>query len=207
MTDLITLPRKHIDYAAHALEHFNKDAPDPLVSETIHHLRTALAAQQPKQEPVAWMFVNLDGECEQIEYGTPPTDDDSITPLYIAPPEDEALRRDAERYQWRPLYAAPPDAPTVKESLTHPGYVIGSHWLETAYSRICAGEAEADVLRDCGWERVDGIEALRRDAERYRWLRERAWFQFEFEGRYGDSGETVQELDAAIDAAMKEDKT
>ena len=31
---------------------------------------------------------------------------------------------------------------------THPGYVIGSHWLETAYSRICAGEAEADVLRD-----------------------------------------------------------
>lgn len=30
----------------------------------------------------------------------------------------------------------------------HPGYVIGSHWLETAYNRICAGEAEADVLRD-----------------------------------------------------------
>ena len=30
----------------------------------------------------------------------------------------------------------------------HPGYVIGAHWLETAYSRICAGEAEADVLRD-----------------------------------------------------------
>lgn len=49
-------------------------------------------------------------------------------------------------------------------------------------------------------------EALRRDAERYRWLRERAWFQFEFDGRYGDSGETVQELDAAIDAAMKEGK-
>ena len=48
----------------------------------------------------------------------------------------------------------------------HPGYVIGSHWLETAYSRVCAGEAEADVLRDCGWERVD--EALRRDAELWR---------------------------------------
>ena len=30
----------------------------------------------------------------------------------------------------------------------HPGYVIGAHWLETAYSRICAGEAEADVLQD-----------------------------------------------------------
>lgn len=48
----------------------------------------------------------------------------------------------------------------------HPGYVIGSHWLETAYSRICAGEAEADVLRDCGWERVD--QALRRENERLR---------------------------------------
>ena len=45
----------------------------------------------------------------------------------------------------------------------HPGYVIGSHWLETAYSRICAGESEADVLRDCGWERVDDAEVLRRE--------------------------------------------
>ena len=53
MNDNITLPRKHIDYAAHALEHFNKDAPDPLVSEIIHHLRTALAAEQPKT-PAWW---------------------------------------------------------------------------------------------------------------------------------------------------------
>ena len=37
----------------------------------------------------------------------------------------------------------------------HPGYIIGSHWLETAYSRIAAGEAEADVLAEVlgarGW--------------------------------------------------------
>jgi hypothetical protein len=39
-----------------------------------------------KQEPVAWMYVNLDGECEQIEYGAPP-DDPSVTPLYIIPPQ------------------------------------------------------------------------------------------------------------------------
>ena len=66
------------------------------------------------------------------------------------------------------------------EQPKHPGYIIGSHWLETAYSRICAGEAEADVLRDCGLVRItDGMaetadihaivdrqEALRRDAER-----------------------------------------
>ena len=80
-----------------------------------------------------------------------------------------------------PLYTAPPSAAPEP---THPGYVIGSHWLETAYSRICAGEAEADVLRDIGLVRitdgtvetadihaiVDRQEALRRDAERYWWL-------------------------------------
>ena len=38
-----------------------------------------------KQEPVAWMYVNSDGECEQIEYGEP-FDDPSVTPLYTAPP-------------------------------------------------------------------------------------------------------------------------
>jgi hypothetical protein len=36
---------------------------------------------------------------------------------------------------------------------THPGYVIGSHWLETAYSRVCAGESEAEVLADYGYRR------------------------------------------------------
>ena len=111
-------------------------------AELMATLRAALAAPEP--EPVAWMYVNSEGECEQIEYGTEAIDDDSITPLYAAPPT-----------------AAP----------------------------------------------SEDIEALRRDAERYRWLRERAWFQFEFDGRYGDSGETVQQLDAAIDAAMQEDKT
>ncbi len=40
-----------------------------------------------KQEPVAWMYVNMDGECEQIEYieNEPMPDDPSITPLYTAP--------------------------------------------------------------------------------------------------------------------------
>ena len=43
----------------------------------------------------------------------------------------------------------------------HPGYVIGNHWLESAYERICAGEAEDDVLRDYDVVRVttptDGV--------------------------------------------------
>lgn len=98
----------------------------------------------------------------------------------------------------------------------HPGYVIGSHWLETAYSRICAGEAEADVLRDCGWERVD--EALRRGNERYRWLREnaRVWPSDKAvwaDNQIGAAALWIKEsvdwtddasIDAAIDAAMGE---
>ena len=36
----------------------------------------------------------------------------------------------------------------------HPGYVLGNHWLESAYERICAGEAEDDVLRDYDVVRV-----------------------------------------------------
>lgn len=43
---------------------------------------------QPEQEPVAWMYVNEDGECEQIEYGKP-FDDPYVTPLYAHPPKRE----------------------------------------------------------------------------------------------------------------------
>ena len=41
-----------------------------------------------QQEPVAWMYVNEDGECEQIEYG-PVLDDPEVTPLYTSPPKKE----------------------------------------------------------------------------------------------------------------------
>ena len=50
---------------------------------TDHHPDCELA--QPEQEPVAWMYVNEDDECEQIEYGKP-FDDPYVTPLYIATP-------------------------------------------------------------------------------------------------------------------------
>ena len=43
---------------------------------------------QLEQKPVAWMYVNFDDECEQIEYGKP-FDDPSVTPLYAAPPRCE----------------------------------------------------------------------------------------------------------------------
>ncbi|MCA3503056.1 MAG: hypothetical protein IOD05_07390 [Rhodobacter sp.] len=110
-----------------------------------------------------------------------------------------------EAYRTRTPAAAP-------EPVRHPGYVIGSHWLETAYERICAGEAEADVLRDCSWERVTDAEALRRDAERYRWLRGehsridpciKANAKYKLE-RQSSTWVNIHDLDAAIDAAMKE---
>ena len=36
-------------------------------------------------EPVAWMYVNYDGECEQIEYGECEFEDPSIQLLYTHP--------------------------------------------------------------------------------------------------------------------------
>ena len=113
----------------------------------------------------------------------------------------------------RTALAAPRPEPT------HPGYVIGSHWLETAYSRVCAGEAEAEVLKDCGWERVGDAEALRRDAERLNWVRVEL-FRPIWDGATDkpcewhlrdDYKHTIQRMQgnnfrAAIDAAM-EDKT
>ena len=55
---------------------------------------------------------------------------------------------------------------------THPGYILGSQWLETAYSRSSAGEAEANVLRDYGLIREEaftiGVEHLRQENERLR---------------------------------------
>jgi hypothetical protein len=47
-------------------------------------LRQAIE-QLEKQKPVAWMYVNFDDKCEQIEYGEP-FEDPSVTPLYAAPP-------------------------------------------------------------------------------------------------------------------------
>ena len=55
------------------------------MQEEIDALRQAL---ETEQEPVAWMYVNEDGECEQIEYG-PVFDDPGVTPLYTAPPQRE----------------------------------------------------------------------------------------------------------------------
>ena len=40
-----------------------------------------------------------------------------------------------------------------EEPKRHPGYIIGDHWLQAAYTRICTGETEAEVMADYGWQR------------------------------------------------------
>jgi hypothetical protein len=42
---------------------------------------------------------------------------------------------------------------SCEEIKRHPGYIVGDHWLQTAYSRICAGDDEAEVLADYGYKR------------------------------------------------------
>jgi hypothetical protein len=49
----------------------------------------ACVAEADKQKPVAWVYINEDGECEQIEYGTDGCDDPDVQPLYTAPPKRE----------------------------------------------------------------------------------------------------------------------
>ena len=43
-----------------------------------------------------------------------------------------------------------------EEPKRHPGYIIGDHWLQAAYTRICTGETEAEVMADYGWQRAKG---------------------------------------------------
>jgi hypothetical protein len=57
-------------------------------------LRAAIE-QAEKTKPVAWMYVNTDGECEQIEYNKdwPMPDDPALTPLYAAPRKWQGLTK------------------------------------------------------------------------------------------------------------------
>jgi hypothetical protein len=171
MSDNITLPRELAEEVLEALIEARALLYDGRKQDkAATALRAALAA--PRPEPSGYAYRYADNVLRFNDggwlSGWPPVE---AVPYWFAPPALAA------------------------EQPKHPGYVIGSHWLETAYSRICAGEAEADVLRDCGWERVD--EALRRDAER--WKHHRS----ELAASLGMPRELV---DAIIDAAIG-DKT
>jgi hypothetical protein len=67
---------------------------------------------------------------------------------------EAALERIANKVKPGQVKGLLPEAPAKPEPV-HPGYVIGASWLETAYSRIAAGEAEDAVLTEVlgarGW--------------------------------------------------------
>ena len=60
------------------------DVPD--ATKWVDELR---GGDETEQEPVAWMYVNEDGECEQIEYGVSTVEAPYITLLYTAPPSKQ----------------------------------------------------------------------------------------------------------------------
>jgi hypothetical protein len=126
----------------------------------------------------------------------------------------EALRTHLAAPRLEPEPVALAHCPYTPPPSAHFGYVLGDHWLETAYSRVLDGEAEAEVLKDCGWERVTDAEALRQDAERYRWMTKDDT-KYETRRRvrnilslFNAYAYRKEHIDAAIDAAMqKGDKT
>ena len=151
-------------------------------------LRTALAA--PKQEPVAWLSrdearLALWKAINSREFGNP-TDDKLIL---------DHLRQQG-------LWIGKVTSPALAAEKRHPDYVIGNHWFETAYERLCAGEAEDAILEDYELVREPRLRDLRRDAERYRWLRDKAPPDIGDMASVRDSHDP-SEIDAAIDAAME----
>jgi hypothetical protein len=54
----------------------------------------------------------------------------------------------------------------LRDGTSHPGYVIGVHWMTTAYDRICAGEPEEQVMSDYGY-RLSFAGAIERAAVQY----------------------------------------
>jgi hypothetical protein len=223
MSDNITLPREVVKLALDDIEWYienERGGRFAEVREAAEALRTALAAPHP--EPVAYFDLQ-----KQVFYWAKPTMIDvpmtvalNPLPLYAAPPaaapepKKERAETDTSARRVADTEKSASSTPEVYHEKRHPGYVIGNHWLETAYERLCAGEAEADVLKDCGWERVTDAEALRRDAERYRWLRGehsridpciKAVCKHPLQ-RQGHTWAEIHDLDAIFDAAMG-DKT
>ena len=113
--DNITLPREVVQEAVEALEYMTMTAEhrvdNRIPDSAIAALRKALAAEQPKQEPVAWGVRAKSGGELMYAMVKPQPGWQSLgvlemLPLYTAlaaeqPSGDvEALRRDAERYRY-----------------------------------------------------------------------------------------------------------
>jgi hypothetical protein len=128
----------------------------------------------PPAEPTKMVHLLRDLPVGTLLYTAPPA---------AAPPEDEALRRDAER-----LTA---DNEALRQELA----AVLSDWNSLVRASGSSTNGGA----------VGHVAALRREAERYRWIRD----NHEIKGRameivYNSNG---KEWDADIDWAMREDKT
>lgn len=210
MSDTITLPREVVERVETLMKIANgwSDDVDILVSTIVDlrndltALRTALAAEQPKPEPV--------GQDDDEEF----TREDVTTLLLevmdwtYAQAHRNRPMTEAEQKVLHDIRTALAAEPTK-----HPGYVIGSHWLETAYSRVCAGEAEADVLRDIGLIREEafltGVQHLRHENER---LREALKLALNSHGRMlmSDPPQDAwkfNRVDEVINAALRREET
>lgn len=87
----------------------------------------------------------------------------------ISPPGSWVRELSARPHTYRDVWAALREAEAriadlhrelaLAHGTGHPGYVIGQHWLSVAYSRICAGEPEAQVLEDYGVGKAAAREA------------------------------------------------
>jgi hypothetical protein len=90
--EALKLSLEALETVRHKIDSYQVNVCDD-VDKAIASLRQAIAEAE-KQEPVAWMYVNKDGECEQIEYGEA-IDDPSVTLLYDHPqPKREPLTDD-----------------------------------------------------------------------------------------------------------------
>ena len=56
---------------------------------------------------------------------------------------------DAERYTSRSCATA--IRARGEEPKRHPGYIVGDHWLQAAYTRVCTGEDIRQVMEDYGY--------------------------------------------------------
>lgn len=108
MSDTITLPRELVKFVLQHLEWWSDD--EPQEKEAITALRTALAAEQPKPKPEPVAYFDLQ---KQVFFWAKPTQIDvpktialEPLPLYTAPPDAEALRRDAFRKGFYAGFAA-----------------------------------------------------------------------------------------------------
>ena len=124
------------------------------------------AAPEPVLMELAQQMKPLDADIAAILYA-------NLDSLYIedepaAAPEPEKERAETDTPARR-VADKEKSASSTSEAYhekRHPGYVIGNHWLETAYERLCAGEAEDAILEDYEVVREPRLRDLRRDAER-----------------------------------------